>query len=78
MPTFLEGELIGELDDELAIALALTEGHYKDAREVILKVALFSREVSHEVVAHLVVLDEHIEIERIDVVMESLVVKEEF
>ena len=75
---FFERELIGELNDELAIALALSEGHDQDAAEVVRLVVFLAREVADHVVAHRIVLAKHVEVERVDVVVERLVVQEEF
>lgn len=72
-----KGEGIAELDDELAVALPLTERHDQDAREVVVSVPLLPREIPNQVISHGIVLTEDIEVEGVNVVVQGLVIEEE-
>ena len=76
LPLF-KGEGIAELDDELAVALPLTERHYQDAREVVVCIPLLPREIPHQMISHGIVLAEDVEVEGVDVVVQGLVIEEE-
>ena len=72
------GELVAELYEQLAVALALVGRQGEDARHVVVLAALLLLgEVAHDVVAAVVHLAHHVEEEGVRVVVERLVVQEE-
>eukprot|EP00968_Pinguiococcus_pyrenoidosus_P023974 scaffold4148_cov240-Pinguiococcus_pyrenoidosus.AAC.4 len=71
-------ELVAEGNDEAAVALPLVAREREDAREVVAQVGmLLLREVSHGMVPSVVKLAQDVEEERIDVVVERLVIQEQ-
>ena len=72
------GELVAELYEQLAVALALVGRQGEDAGHVVVLAALLLLgEVAHDVVAAVVHLAHHVEEEWVRVVVERLVVQEQ-
>lgn len=76
---FAFGELVAEGDEESAEAFTLVLGQSEDAGDVVVVLAfLFLAEVADEMAAFGVAGGHAVEEERVDVVVESFVVEEEF
>ena len=73
------GQHVGEVDQHAAVPLPLAVGHGHDAGHVVLlQTVLLLAEVPHQVAALGVVLGQDVEEERLHVVVERLVIEEEF
>ena len=76
---FLDAERVGEADEELAVAFSLVEGEDQNAAEIVaLGGLLLLAEVAHEVEAVVVLLAHDEKQEGLHIVVEVLVVQEEF
>ena len=72
------GQLVAELDQQLAVRLALVGRQYEDTRHVVILAALLLLgEIAHDVTALGVTLAHHVEEERVRVVVERLVVEKQ-
>ena len=73
------GQHVGEVDQHASVPLPLAVGHGHDAGHVVLlQTVLLLAEVPHQVAALGVVLGQDVEEERLHVVVERLVIEEEF
>lgn len=71
-------KLVGEVDEELAIAKSLPRRHYHDAGEVELDGFFLLAEVANHVIAVGLALTQDVKVKGVDLVPDVLVVKEEF
>jgi hypothetical protein len=73
------GQLVAELDEDLAIAETLIRRQGQDTSDIVVLARLFLLgEIAHDVEALGVVFGENIEQERVRVVVKELVVEKEF